>query len=87
MPPPLPCSLPRSVQMANKDANKKQVFSQVFCVVPYFLKVHLNQFSYIKSKKNSRDQGFFLLFLMEGSGSIQNNDGCGSVRPPGIHAS
>ncbi len=46
----------------------------------YFLKVHLHQFSLFIDKK-SRFLLLFLVFclLMEGSGSIQNNDGSGSI--------
>jgi hypothetical protein len=48
-----------------QDANKKLIFLKNFSAY-YFLKVHLHNFSKIKSQKesqNSRNQGFFLLFL------------------------
>jgi hypothetical protein len=43
-----------------QDANKKLIY--------YFLKEHLHHYSKIKVKKksqNSRNQGFFLLFLLD----------------------
>jgi hypothetical protein len=43
-----------------QDASKKQIFNILFSAY-YFLKVHLHNFSKIKSQKepqNSRNQGF-----------------------------
>jgi hypothetical protein len=45
-----------------QDASKKIIFNTIFSA-SYFLKVHLHNFSKIKSKKesqNSRTQGVFL---------------------------
>jgi hypothetical protein len=51
----------------------------------YFLKLHLHNFSKIKSQKesqNSRSQGFSYYFcIIEGSGSIPLTSGSGSGRP------
>jgi hypothetical protein len=57
------------------DASKKPFF-KIFSAY-YFLKVHLNHFSNIKSQKesqNSRNQGFFCYFctMIEGSGRPKN---------------
>ncbi len=49
-----------------QDANKKLFIFQSFSAC-YFLKVHLHQFSKMKSQKesqNSRNQGFSLYFCM-----------------------
>ncbi len=70
-----------------RDINKKQIFvKNVYAY--YFLKVHLHNFSKIKSLKesqNSRNQDFSYYFWMmiEGSGSIPltNGSGFGSGRP------
>ncbi len=56
-----------------QDASKKLIFNTIFSAY-YFLKVHLHNFSKIKSQKepqNSRNQGFSYKFCMmiEGSGS------------------
>jgi hypothetical protein len=55
-----------------QDASKKLIFNKIFSAY-YFLKVHLNHFSKIKSQKesqNRRNQGFSYYFCMmiEGSG-------------------
>jgi hypothetical protein len=70
-----------------QDASKKLIFQHNFSAY-YFLKVHLHQFSKIKSQKesqNSRNQGFSYYFCMmiEGSGSIPltSGSGSGSWRP------
>ncbi len=63
-----------------------------FCLLPYFLKVHLHYFSKIKSQKepqNSRTQDFSYYFCMmiegygsrAGSGFIPLTSGSGSGRP------
>ncbi len=62
------------------EQHKKRFFAS------YFLKVHLHQSSQLKSQKevtkriNQSFSNFFCL-LMDGSGSVQNNDGSGSERP------
>ncbi len=53
---------------------KTNFLTQFFCIILYFLKVHLHHFSKIKSQKesqNSRNQGFSYYFciMIEGSGS------------------
>jgi hypothetical protein len=58
-------------QDANKKTNKIKKF---FCLIPYFLKVHLYHFSKIKSQKEVTNlwyQGFSYYFslMTEGSGS------------------
>ncbi len=68
-----------------QDASKKQIFNTIFSAY-YFLKVHLNHFSKIKTQKesqNRRNQGFSYYFCMmiEGSGSGSLTSGSGSGRP------
>ncbi len=68
-----------------QDASKKLIFNTIFSAY-YFLKVHLHNFSKIKSQKesqNRRNQGFSYYFCMmiEGSGSISLTSGSGSGRP------
>ena len=70
-----------------QDAKKKLIKKKK--IFPYyFLKVHLLNFSKIKSQKeskNSRNQGFSYYFCMmiegSGSGSIPLTSGSGSGRP------
>jgi hypothetical protein len=72
---------------------EKKIFNTIFSAY-YFLKVHLQHFSKIKSQKesqNSRNQGFSDYFCMmiegsgsgagAGSGSIPLTSGSGSGRP------
>ncbi len=66
-----------------QDANKKQIFNTIFSAY-YFLKVHLHNFSKIKSQKesqNRRKQGFSYYFCMMIEGSIPLTSGSGSGRP------
>jgi hypothetical protein len=70
-----------------QDASKKLAFNTIFSPY-YFLKLHLQNFSKIKSQKesqNSRNRGFSYYFCMmiEGSGSIPmtSGSGPGSGRP------
>jgi hypothetical protein len=72
-----------------QDASKKIIFNTIFSA-HYFLKVHLDHFSKIKSQKesqNSRNQGFsyYLCMIIEGSGSgsipLNIGAGSGSRRP------
>ena len=72
-----------------QDANKKLIFNTIFSAY-YFLKVHLHNFSKIKSQKesqNSKNQGFSYYFFMiiegsgSGTGSIPLTSGSGSGRP------
>jgi hypothetical protein len=51
-----------------KDANKKLKFLKSYSAY-YFLKEHLHHFSKIKSQKEVKESRFFLLFLLDGSGS------------------
>jgi hypothetical protein len=56
-----------------QDASKKIIFNTIFSAY-YFLKVHLDHFTKIKSQKESqmsRNQGFsyYYCMLIEGSGS------------------
>ena len=75
---------------------KTNFFTQFFFLIRYFLKLHLHQFSKMKSQKesqNSRNQGFSYYFCMmiegsgygsragSGSGSIPLTSGSGSWRP------
>ena len=49
-----------------QDASKKLIFNTIFSAY-YFLKVHIHNFSKIKSQKepqNSRNQGFYYYFCM-----------------------
>jgi hypothetical protein len=79
-----------------QDASKKLIFNTIFSAY-YFLKIHLHNFSKIKSQKkpqNSRNQGFSYYFCMmiEGSGSragsgsipLTSGSGSGSRRPKNI---
>ncbi len=64
-----------------QDTSIKLIFNTIFSAY-YFLKLHLNHFSLIKSQKesqNSRNQGFSYYFYMmiEGSGSIPLTSGSG----------
>jgi hypothetical protein len=72
-----------------QDASKKIIFNTIFSAF-YFLKVHVHNFSKIKSQKesqNRRNQGFSYYFCMMiegfGSGSIHLTSGSepGSGRP------
>ena len=70
-----------------QDASKKTNFNTIFSAY-YFLKLHLHNFSKIKSQKgsqNSRNQGFSYYYCMmiekSGSGSIPLTSGSGSGRP------
>jgi len=73
-----------------RDANKKQFFSKFFCLLRYFLKVHLHHFSKIKSHKEVtkqyRNKGFSYYFclILEGSGSGPLTNRSGSGRPKNI---
>ncbi len=73
-----------------KDVNKKLIETKFSAY--YFLKVHLHNFSKVKSQKkskNSRNQGFSYYFylMIEGSSSgagsipLTNGSGSGSRRP------
>jgi len=68
-----------------QGANKKYFFSTFFCLLLVegtFTSFFIDEKSK-RSHKNSRNQGFsnFVLLLMGGSVSVQNNDGSGSGRP------
>jgi hypothetical protein len=69
-----------------QDASKNYFFNTIFSAY-HFLKVHLHNFSKIKSQKesqNSRNQGFSYYFCMmiegsgSGAGSIHLTSGSGS---------
>jgi hypothetical protein len=62
---------------------KKLIFNTIFSAY-YFLKLHLHNFSKLKSQKesqNSRNQGFSYYFCMGVEGSIPLTNGSGSERP------
>jgi hypothetical protein len=70
--------------VADKQPTKNKFFLRSFFAY-YFLKLHLHQSSKMKKSKRSYqkgDHGFFFLFclLMEGSGSVQSNDGSGGTK-------
>ncbi len=50
-----------------QDANKKLFFSKFFCLLEYFLKVHLHNFSKIKSHKEvaKQESRFIFIYLIE----------------------
>ncbi len=63
-------------------ANKNRVFFfEVFLLITFWKYIYISLQRKKKAKRSyeSRNQGFLLFcFLMEGSGSVQNNDGSGS---------
>jgi hypothetical protein len=64
-PEPYPAPDPAIFVSYLQDANKKKFF----CLLPYFLKVHLHNSSKIKSQKEV-PKGFFLLFSLVIEGSV-----------------